>query len=336
MRHRPQFVAIALLALFLALASIVRAAPPAPPRALPSVAAVHTAAAPARAALPAQPAKAPHPQTLSIVIRKQVVQVAPPAPEAVALTASPQLVLGVPKSNSVTVSSEVMLNKGSYVVAYDPLRNEPSWVSWHLDRRSVLVSMAHTRANNFRGDKDLPKDMYHVVPNDYLHSGYDMGHLVPSDDRSRAPKQNADTFLMTNMTPHRPEMNRGPWKHLENYERKLATDQGKEVEVMAGPIFSQRPKTIGKGVAVPSAFFKIAVIHDAGQEVTAKSDVIAVIMPNSTAVADTKWTKFIVSPKDIEEATGREFFTNLPPEVGAALRDKKADIRIESLGAPPR
>jgi endonuclease G len=141
---------------------------------------------------------------------------------------------------------------------------------------------------------------------------------------------------MTNMTPQRPALNRGPWKYLETYERKLVTDEGKEIEVIAGPIFSDRVKKIGKGVAVPSSYFKIAVVHDKDHDVTAKSDVIAVIMPNSTTVADTKWTKFLVTPKDIEQATGCEFFTNLRPDVRAALLDKKADIQIDTLGASPQ
>lgn len=335
--RRPQFLPFVALLVTLSLATVAGAKPPVPPRVSPAVAA-HTAASmpAAKVTVPPGPSRSQPPRTISVVVHNHVVQVAAPAPEAVAITSSPQLVLGVPKTSSVKISGEVLLDKGSYVVSYNPLRNEPNWVSWHLDRHSVLVSVPETRSNRFRGDDDLPDDVYHVVPHDYLHSGFDMGHMIPSDDRSRVPSQNADTFLMTNMTPQRAALNRGPWKYLENYQRKLVTDQGKEIEVMAGPIFSDRPKKIGNGVAIPSSYFKIAVVHDKGKDVGTSAEVIAVIMPNSTTVADTKWTKFLVTPRDIEQATGCEFFTNLSPEVRTALLDKKAEIQIETVGAPPR
>jgi endonuclease G len=73
--------------------------------------------------------------------------------------------------------------------------------------------------------------------------GYDRGHLAPSADRTRNEADNSSTFLMTNMMPQVPELNRGVWGDLEEYCRSLV-QQGKELYIVAGPVRSQ--SAIGK------------------------------------------------------------------------------------------
>ena len=202
-----------------------------------------------------------------------------------------------------------------------------------------MFRSAQSARDDFRGDKDLPKDLNRVTPKDYLHSGYDMGHLIPSEDRSRTTKQNEGTFLRTNMTPQRPDLNRGPWRYLEDYTRKIATEKGKDVQVIAGGVMPDRMKTIGSGVAVPTAFFKIAVVLDKGKgldSVDANTEVIAVMMPNKQGILARKWTDFLSTPKDIEKATGygEESQSHRRPQVGLQ-RCPPSPLRVSPPAPPP-
>jgi len=58
---------------------------------------------------------------------------------------------------------------------------------------------------------------------------------------------NSATFLMTNMMPQMPELNRGVWCHLEEYCRELV-QQGKELYIVAG--LRGRKGSIGKKGAI--------------------------------------------------------------------------------------
>src|SRR5205085_2817549 len=111
----------------------------------------------------------------------------------------------------------------------------------------------------------------------------DRGHMCPSADRSRTPDENASTFLMINMQPQLHELNAGPWEKLEEHERDLARTGDRDLYVVAGGIFAEPPPTIGHGVAVPQANYKIIVVLGRGQgpeSVRPDTEVLAVIMPN--------------------------------------------------------
>jgi hypothetical protein len=90
---------------------------------------------------------------------------------------------------------------------------------------------------------------------------------------------NSTTFLMTNMVPQLHELNAGPWEKLEQHERELAEAPDAELYVVAGGIFDANPPTIGHGVAVPKANFKIITVLKTGQvatDVTDSTEVVAV------------------------------------------------------------
>jgi endonuclease G len=43
----------------------------------------------------------------------------------------------------------------------------------------------------------------------------DRGHMCPAADRSCSKEDMDATFLMSNMVPQSPNLNRGPWEKLE-------------------------------------------------------------------------------------------------------------------------
>ncbi len=238
------------------------------------------------------------------------------------LSSSPNVEMGIPIDGDD--SDDYLMDKQQYVLSYNPTKLVPNWVSWTLNRSHLGAA---SRTNSFRADTSLPSNMVRVQPKDYSSSGYDRGHMCPSADRTTSQSANATTFIMTNMQPQKGALNSGPWAQLEECARDLARDSDQEVFIVAGGVFTPKDKLIGKGIAVPSANFKILVSLRHGQglsDVTTDTSVIAVIMPNDASASGTKWTKHLVSIDRIEEATGYDFLSQVPEDTQRVLESKIA------------
>lgn len=224
------------------------------------------------------------------------------------LAGSVHVRLGVP--HDADPSDEVLLDRREYVLSYSPARNAANWVAWRITQDDLGD---WDRQNDFRADPDLPPGSTKIGPRAFARSGFDRGHLCPSADRTRSAEANSATFLMSNMHPQRPELNRGPWEKLESLERAFARLGGGEVYVVAGGIWDARPERVGE-VAIPSAEFKIAVVLRPGQgprDVDAQATVIAVSMPNDASVEGRSPAEFATTVDAIEAATGYDFLSDL-------------------------
>jgi endonuclease G len=216
-----------------------------------------------------------------------------------------------------------LLEKPQYALSYNNRKGIPNWVSWQLN--SSWLGSNVERKNDFRPDDTLPAGWYRVRPTDYRGGIYDRGHLTPSGDRTRNASDNSATFLMTNMIPQAPENNREVWRELEEYCRDLV-GQGKELYIVAGGVGEQGKLANGK-VSVPSQTWKVIAVLDRPnlgvRGVTANTRTIAVLMPNSSAVAGTDWQDYQVSVKRVESVTGYDFFSNVPKSIQQAIESKK-------------
>lgn len=230
-------------------------------------------------------------------------------PASTDFAASVHLALGIP--TDADPSDDHLLDERAYVVSYSPIKHVPNWVAWRLDRSNL----GHVkRKNDFRPDPSLPFEFYHVTESDYLHSGFDRGHMCPSADREDTGEDNSLTFLFTNMQPQLHELNAGPWERLEEYERRRA-EQGDVLYIVAGGVFSAPFPTIGRGVAVPAANFKIIVALRPGQnpaDISTSTEVLAVLMPNERGVGEHTWGEFLTSVDALEQASGYDFLNAIP------------------------
>ena len=211
--------------------------------------------------------------------------------------------------------------KHQYVLSYSGTRRTPNWVSWELDT-NWMGNIA--RQNDFRPDDTFPAGFPQAQLADFLNSGWDRGHMCPSEDRTATLLDNQNTFYLTNMVPQAANNNRGPWEDLESELRTIAQG-GKELFIIAGGVYSSSSTTIGTGVSVPDKTFKVVVVLDAiGQgaaDVTTSTRVIAVMMPNSNSLIGLSdpWRNFRVSVDAIEAATGDDFLSDVDPAVQAVI-----------------
>jgi endonuclease G len=161
-------------------------------------------------------------------------------------------------ASSIASTDNYLIVKPQYVLSYNNKIHTANWVSWQLNRSWIGTA---DRQDNFRPDDALPNAWYKVRPSDYTGSSYDRGHIAPSADRTRNEADNSATFLMSNMMPQVPELNRGVWGDLEEYCRELV-QQGKELYIIAGSV--GRNGSIGRKekIAVPAKNWKVIVVLD--------------------------------------------------------------------------
>lgn len=229
---------------------------------------------------------------------------------------SVHVTLGVPVDKDP--SDEVLLDRREYVLSYSEARHAANWVAWRV-RSEDLGDW--DRQNDFRPDDALPDGFVRIGARAFARSGYDRGHLCPSADRTASAEANSLTFLMSNMHPQKPRLNRGPWAALEEQERALARLADKDVYVVAGGVFDEHPARVGE-VAVPYAEFKIVVSLGAGQgaaDVTLDTPIYAVVMPNDDDLQERSWESFTTSVDRIERLTGYDFLARVDDRVEPAL-----------------
>lgn len=74
-----------------------------------------------------------------------------------------------------------------------------------------------------------------ATKNDYVASGYDIGHMCPAEDFAYDCNYEVNTFFFYNALPQTPNLNRGIWKHYETEIRNLS--QKDSLIVFCGGIF---------------------------------------------------------------------------------------------------
>lgn len=185
---------------------------------------------------------------------------------------------------------------------------DSEWVAYTITREK-LVSVIK-RTDDFRADTSITTGS--ATPADYKASGYDRGHLAPAADMQWSSETMHESFLMSNMTPQAPQLNRGMWKELEENVRKWAQNFG-EVTVVTGPVLekpSAEYSSIGSNkVAVPEFFYK-ALLSKSNNGDTIMA---AFIMPNKKCEGEI-WD-YAVSVDEIEERTGIDFFSALDDSI---------------------
>lgn len=197
------------------------------------------------------------------------------------------------------------LPKSGYRVAYHAGFRRALSVTWIL-KQEDLGSVE--RQNQFRPDESLPVGWYRVRTGDYTGSGFDRGHLCPSADRTTTEAINQETFLMTNIVPQSPQLNRGAWANLEEYARDLAragyvVHQWVGVYGEGGEGSLGKKKSIGSQVQVPARMFKAIWAIPRGEDL-ASSRAISLVadFPNSDVETEgVDWVRFLTSWEEIEK-----------------------------------
>ena len=165
---------------------------------------------------------------------------------------------GVPTSNK---ADQIKICRTAYMLQYDKNAKVASWVAYSLTPKQTLGCAP--RVNAFAADQSLPK-AHRAEVQDYAGSGYDTGHLANNADMSWSADVARESFILSNMAPQLPSVNRGLWKQLESATRAWAFARNNGVTIYTGSIYDlKKDKRIGDNqVIVPNSFYKIVVDND--------------------------------------------------------------------------
>lgn len=201
-----------------------------------------------------------------------------------------------------------------YIIGYSYLFRQPRWAMEVIDSENQRVEI-NARLDSFRVDLRIPS-MFRAGLEDYLGSGFDRGHLIASADRRSSAIINSETFLLSNMCPQHPKLNRGLWKQLELRVRELSQSP-KVVEVysICGPLFDigQKIQVIGDDpdarfdavVPVPHSFFKSILV----EELRGRLKLWSFILPNGAT--EHSLEAYNVATEEIEHRSGTMLWDRL-------------------------
>ena len=197
----------------------------------------------------------------------------------------------------------MLINHTSMSLFYDDAHGQSRWVV-HMVLPSIKDGVL-SRTNDFRKDSMVLKGT--PGKEDYYNSGYDRGHLAPSADFRWTKKGMSESYYYSNMSPQKPEFNRGKWAQLEDFVRQYVIDSNHPVFVVTGGVLTDSLKKIGKEkmISVPKYYYKIVV--DLNEK---EKKGIAFLMLNGTNSKPI--ISYAVSIDSIESQTGIDFFTSLP------------------------
>lgn len=210
----------------------------------------------------------------------------------------------------------VELCRIGYATTHDVQAKLPIWTVWTLSKDNALgcIDLA---SSPFVEDKTFP--LYQrASPKDYTYSDFDRGHIAPDADMSYNIDALYESYIMSNIVPQYPGLNRGIWKALETYTRGWVLQQNTSITIYSGPIYNitNSPK-IGNGLTVPSSFYKILIDNNS-------KVVLAFVFPNSPLVGN-NLEYYRTSVSAVESKTKLKF----PMPANPILNKKTSDFVLD-------
>jgi len=212
-----------------------------------------------------------------------------------------------------------VLDKECFIINHNDEGKIPAWVAYYLSVENLAGSAERT--DDFRPDPELAESLRAELA-DYRGSGYDRGHNAPAACFKRSEAAMSATFLLSNMSPQTPLLNRGKWRQLEQYIRDITEGAG-AAWIFTGNLFldgdSQAVSPavfIGPGrVAVPTHCFKAILTITPDSVFSAE----AFLLPNVFDSIDGDRIDYALPVDRLEELSGYDFFPLLPDSIEATI-----------------
>ncbi|WP_367158956.1 DNA/RNA non-specific endonuclease [Ferrovibrio sp.] len=160
-----------------------------------------------------------------------------------------------------------LLSRPTHTLSNNPETKFSDWVAYRVNPKNF----GRGQRRNWQRDPDLAEDST-LAPADYKGIGTnlraDRGHQAPLASFS-ANAEWYKTNYLSNITPQYKQLNRGPWKHLEDAERKFAMNNKKiALYVVTGPLYERHMPPLPnakKPHRVPSGYWKFIGFQEGTQ-----------------------------------------------------------------------
>ena len=177
------------------------------------------------------------------------------------------------------LSAQQLIHRSIIDVCYSESKQQPLWIEYEVECNEGGFSrqgLNFTKDTQFSGITSNNQDYYQNV--------WDKGHLAPAADFNCNYDKLTATFSFLNCALQHENLNRGPWKDLEKYERALSREY--KVNVRIELEFDANSLLLRSGALVPSYFVKI---------LTFNNQLEVYRFPNNASVSQTKWEDYLLT-----------------------------------------
>ena len=199
------------------------------------------------------------------------------------------------KNYEVVIKCDQVLHKYAADICYSYKKKEPILVAYDLNGSLVNKNLFKRKGLRFKPDYSIPAK-YRSYSKDYSRTGKDRGHNQQNaafDYNRTIQKQ---TFLMSNICPQAPKLNRMLWAKIEKFARSQSVKYG-SVEVFNGTCGNIG--NVKNSVVIPKWWYKILILPN--------GKTIAFLAENINSVGKDKMKQHIVSISTIERTCNIKF-----------------------------
>jgi endonuclease G len=184
-----------------------------------------------------------------------------------------------------------LLSKKAMDICYSCSLKEPKAVIYQINGK--LISGYHYSRKHlyFKPDYSLPAKC-RSYSKDYSKTGFDRGHNAPNAAFSYNKTLQKETFLMSNIAPQKPQLNRRLWAKIEKFTRIQAIKY-KKISVITGSCGNLG--TLGRkrhNINIPKWWYKIIFLPN--------GKIVSFLAPNSNDVGKDKIRNYLTNLKQIE------------------------------------
>lgn len=228
------------------------------------------------------------------------------------------VIFGIPKHQNsfIDFTTRVFRNEG-FILGYSEIRANPLWVMYKIQNQPKNPKKL-PRPSHFSSDI---RSIRFISHDDYTKSGYDRGHMAPNFAMSALYGKEAqkDSFLMSNITPQKPNLNQKLWQALEIKEYDEYARDFDEMWVITGAIFDEKVEYLKSSkVEIADSFYKIFLGKKGESFYT-----LSYLIPHNVKGYE-KLEKFVTSIDEIEKLSGFNFFPKMQTELQNALEAKES------------
>jgi len=177
------------------------------------------------------------------------------------------------------ILAQDLIQRDIFEVCYSTKKQQPLWLVYEVECPGGGFSR---KGLNFKKDTQFAG----ITSNnaDYYKNVWDKGHIAPAADFNCSYEKLKATFNFLNCALQHEKLNRGPWKNLEKFERKLSETHSVSVRVVLE--FDEQSLLLATGALVPSYFVKILSFDHQLQVFR---------FPNNSSVQHTKWQDYLLT-----------------------------------------
>lgn len=150
-----------------------------------------------------------------------------------------------------------------------------SYVSIQTISYDEILKLTGIRSDKWH--KEPPRGPYSKEA--YLHTGYDLGHLTPSNITSHNDSLNYTSFSLFNQAPQLAAFNRGKWAQLEGKVEDMIKAKKSQATIITGVLYNNKSKEFlgASRIKIPIVYYKILFFDEKTMHVWVGSNINGLI-----------------------------------------------------------